>query len=411
MRTITSKRVAIIGGGAAGLMAAIIAARKGAKVTIFERNDKLGRKLLVTGNGKCNFTNLDMQARYFRSNSINSISSYLEKFDEKDAMNFFYEIGMNYKDKAGYLYPATNQAQTILDSLIQELKNPSYDIDIKLNAKVSNITYISSDKIILKSQKMDYEFERVIMATGSKALPKSGSDGTGYYLLELLGYKMIDVVPALVQLKTKEGYFKKISGVRADAKVSLQIGGKVIAQDVGEVQFIEEGLSGIPIFQISRYVGYGLLENKEIKVLVDFFSESTPEEVYLEFISRKRNLGHLTILEFLSGFINNKIARVILELCNLKEDLRLPELSEKDVQGIVAICKGLSASVVGTRDFDAAQVCAGGLSMQEVTDKLELIKYPGIYVVGEVLDIDGICGGYNLQWAWTSAFVAGQQIV
>ncbi|MFI3237118.1 MAG: aminoacetone oxidase family FAD-binding enzyme [Lachnospiraceae bacterium] len=401
------KKIAIIGGGASGLMAASAAIESGAFVTLFERGDSLGKKLLITGNGRGNFTNLWMDEQCFRSNTIESVASYLEKFSLKDTLSFFDTRGLRYKDKNGYLYPYSGQASALVQFFVNILEQ-SPNCLIMLESKVSSLTYLESGQVEVVSKKKSYLFDKVIVAAGSQAAPKTGSDGTGYYLLEKLGFEMQAVVPALVQLRCKESYIRKVAGVRVDAEVSLYQEDAFVTKAYGEVQLTDYGVSGIPVFQISRFAAYATKKTFKLFVKLDFFADESYDSLLEWLLKRKETAKAKSIYTFCSQFLHQKLVSLILDLAEIDCEMTIKELRHEQWSAICKLCKELIFTVTGTNGFDAAQVCAGGLSMQEIDESMRLKEMPNMYVVGEVLDVDGMCGGYNLQWAWTSGYIAGR---
>lgn len=404
------KIVAVIGGGASGMMAAVAAAEQGAFVTLFETNERVGKKLLATGNGKCNFSNLRMDHSSYFSKTPEKVETYMQRFGVIDTVQFFQSQGMMTKDKNGYLYPASEQATTVLDIfriLMKKLK-----ISILTDKKVSFLCKEeTSEKIVLSAGGEKYFFDSVVVACGSKAAPKTGSDGNGYVLAEKIGHHIHEVVPALVQLKCEERHMKSVSGVRAEGKVSLLVDGKETSQERGEIQFTDYGISGIVVFQISRTAAYALIHKKKTEVLIDLLPDMNPDVFDRFIIHRKKSLGNGTICtveEFFTGMLNKKLMQYFIRKAGLGLDEMVGKVSEEKLDLVFAFCKNWKLRICGTNSFDQAQVCAGGVSLTEVDENLQSLKLKGIYFAGEILDVDGKCGGYNLQWAWTSGKIAGE---
>lgn len=402
-------RVGIIGGGASGMIAAISAARNHAEVTILEGQDRIGRKILATGNGKCNFTNQNMDKRYFRSNTIADIGSFLDEFGVKETLAFFTSIHMLYKDKNGYYYPASEQASTVLDVLRYEIEQHS-NIRVLTEQKARMITVQKDGSIKVVCGTQSYVFDRVILACGSKASPKTGSDGSGYQLLRSLkcGCEIEEVVPALVQLRCKEDYMKSVSGVRIEGTVSVSADGETLCEETGEIQLTDYGVSGIPVFQISRYASYGCTQKKNVLVHIDIVPHM-PEEAFAQYMQqRKEQMKDRSAEQFCSGLFHKKVCMLFAKMCGISMDMCMKEITQKQFDSFVKLFKHWTLHVEKPNGFDMAQICAGGLSMQEIDTHFAMKKCPSVYVVGELLDVDGICGGYNLQWAWTSGYLAGQ---
>ncbi len=403
-------KIGIIGGGASGLVAAISAARNGAEVTILEGGERIGRKILSTGNGKCNFTNAQMNPCYFRSNTISDISLYLKEFGVDDTLRFFDELHMLYFEKNGYYYPISGQASTVLDALRFEIDRNAKQITVATSQKVVAITYLQNNTVKVLTQDNEYIFDKVILATGSKAAPKLGSDGSGYTLLRNLdkAIQIEPVVPALVQLRCKENYLKAVAGVRTEAVVKLLVDDKLVAKDHGELQLTDYGISGIPVFQVSRFAAYACYHKQNVTACINVMPQMDDKAFREEMKLRREAFLNHSLESFCSGLVNKKLCQLFCKLSNLSQDELLMNISEKAFQKFISYFQNWTLTIDNTNGFDMAQICAGGVSMKEVDMHFALKKYPSIYVVGELLDVDGICGGYNLQWAWASGYLAGK---
>lgn len=384
--------VVVIGGGASGLMAGITAARAGAKVTILEQNSKIGKKILSTGNGRCNITNLNQKGDYYRSNHTEFPYIVLQALPVEDTLSFFQSIGIFTKDKNGYVYPRSNQAASVVEALAMEVRH--LKIKCKTQEKVVKIEK-TEEGFSVFTESWHYDCDRVILACGSNASVVEGSDGSGYMLTKELGHSIVKPLPALTGLKGVGNWFSKWAGVRCDAAVSLYIDGEWVISDKGEVQLTDYGLSGIPVFQISRFASRALNQNKQVSVSVDFVPDMTKAEL----------LGHLNDLmqydenknvkNLLIGFLPQKLVDVVVDHKNTMDQ-------------VVDHIKEFSVQIKATMDFSHAQVCTGGVECTELDpDTMESRLVPGIYVCGELVDVDGACGGYNLQWAWSSGYLAG----
>lgn len=392
------------------MTAAIRSARLGAQVTIYERNDRVGKKILSTGNGKCNFSNEKMSADcYFGSGAL-LIDKIYGMFGVKETKEFFEELGMRIKDRDGYLYPASGQASTVLDVLRYELE--SLSVRIHNNHRVIDLIEGSDGLTVVTDGYGREKYDAVILACGGKAAPKTGSDGQGFALAVKLGHHIISTVPALVALKCGEDFYKRVAGVRCDANLTLYIDGKPVRSDRGEMQWTDYGISGIPVFQLSRDASYALQEHKrvavEIDLMPDLYDESddgADSKFWAERWERQRGQA---MEQFVTGLVNKKIGLLFLKLAGIKETEKAEDVSLSCQRKLTKLFRSFNVTVKGTNSFDQAQVCAGGVDCREVTDTLESRIAPGVYFAGEILDIDGLCGGYNLQWAWSSGNVAGQ---
>lgn len=400
------RTIGVIGGGAAGMMAAISAAGQGAKVTILEANDRLGKKILSTGNGKCNLGNEKLDLEEYYTGEPELLEKCLRRFSVDDTVIFFRQIGLLVKSKNGYLYPASEQASSVLDVLRFEVA--SAGIEVVTGCRVERILRDGqTGGIQVQGGGKNFVFDRVILAAGGRAAPKTGSDGSGYQLAERLGHSLVPTVPALVQLKCREPFFKSISGVRAEAELSLMGAGECRTKERGELQLTEYGISGIPVFQISRQVNYRLLRDKEVEIVIDFLPDYTPEAYEQLYISRLLLQGERTVEEFFTGMLNKKLMQLFVRLAGLKPTEDIETADREKIKQVFALCRRFIVHAAGHNGYDNAQVCAGGIPLTEVTEDLESVKAPGVYFAGEILDVDGRCGGYNLQWAWSSGYIAG----
>ena len=400
-------KIGIIGAGASGIFAAITAAKYGGQVTLIEKKDRVGKKILATGNGKCNFTNKSMNTTDFRSQSPNIYTDYISQYDENNVICFFQELGMLTKTKNGYCYPRSEQASTVLDLLRLQLKTQKISVltehyPLSIQRKKKNF------EVLLDNQEKLY-FNRIILACGSFAGEKNRDDFNGYTYAKCLGHTLVPIVPALVQVRAKGKDFKSISGVRCDANISLYINNDFITEEFGELQLTDYGISGIPVFQLSRYVSYGIYKKKKITAKIDFLPEYTKED-WISFASRKweSSSKDMTAEDFFQGFLNKKLNLMFLKQAGIKGETPLKQLHFSHLEQIFDNMKGWKIEIEGTNPYENAQVCAGGVSMNEITLQMESKIVPGLYFAGELLDVDGRCGGYNLQWAWTSGYLAGK---
>ena len=402
--------IIVVGGGAAGMMAAITAARAGAGVMILEHNDVLGKKILATGNGRCNFTNSEQGDKFYRSDSPAFVLPSLSLFDARNTIQFFENLGIMTAERNGYYYPRTMQASAIRNALLNELDL----LNVKVLTDVG-IRQIRKEKgsFIFDTKSGVFSSRKCILATGGKADPKSGSDGSGYIYAKQLGHHLTETVPALVPLVSDAEWLKSVKGVRQDARVSLYIDGDYIFSDHGEVQFTDYGISGIPVFQISRYAAKALVHQRQTSVSIDFVPDLDFEAVrdwILECVNHYKSSG--TIAVVLGGMVNQKIADMILERLPFAKTV-FSDMSQKQIlmqaQKAAELLKHTEISITGTKPFAQAQVTAGGIVVDQVDSyTMESKVLSGLYFAGEVLDVDGMCGGYNLQWAWASGFLAGK---
>lgn len=400
------KKIVVIGGGASGIVAAISGARKGAEVVLLEHMDRVGKKILSTGNGKCNYTNRIQDKSCYRGKNPSFAWPVLKQFGFEDTLNFFLELGIYPKEREGYFYPASGQASSVLDVLRMELSRLKVKIVTSCDIKEMNKT---KKGFLLQTNQGSFHGNVCIIACGLKAFPKSGSDGSLFPYIEKFGHTFIDIVPALVQLKAKQSFFKSLAGIRSDILVELYVNQKLAAKDRGEVQLTEYGISGIPVFQVSRFAARALAENKNTQAVLDFTPYLSMEELKKELNRRfYQNGTKKDCEEALIGLFPKKLIPVFLKECEIEIHKNAGLLTERELKKLADKIKYMHITITGTKGFEYAQVCAGGVNTEEINpETLESRLVPGLYFAGEVIDIDGICGGYNLQWAWASGYVAG----
>ena len=412
------RTVAVIGGGAAGMMAAIEAARAGAIVTLIEKNAQLGKKLATTGNGRCNYTNLDMGNRIggkFRGFHPEFAAPALDALPPEAVLDWFRAIGVEPRFRGSYVYPNSDQASAVVDALREELHRLS--VKVHYNADVKSIQRVEKDAGYFMIQCTDavVKADRVILAAGSKAAPKTGSNGDGYFIARKLGHTIVPYVPALCGIRCAGDAFRALAGIRTEAALELSVDGRCVDRESGELQLVDYGISGIPVFQLSRYAAYALQEGKKASVYINFLPGFTneaedPKECALRlYRQRKERLAGRKMESFFTGLLHQKLGQILLRMANVRPELPVAELSEKQLRSLASLSVRFKAECVEMNGFLQAQVVAGGVDTTELDPGTMASRLvPGLYFAGEVLDIDGICGGYNLQWAWASGFVAGR---
>lgn len=398
-------KIAVIGGGASGMMAAISAGKSGASVTVFEASKRIGNKILMTGNGKCNFSNLILDDACYYSKDKGFVREVMEQFSPNATKLFFEEAGMLVKNKNGYLYPQGEQASIVLDILRLKLKE--YGVCVYTECRISKIQNQNNSFVIETENGKQFVFDKVIIATGGRSYPKTGSDGNGYKLAKKLGHSVMPTVPALVQLCGVDNFYNIVAGVRSEGVVTLYIDGELVRKERGEIQFTDYGISGIPVFQISRMAAYGLFEKKQVVICVDVLPEYEIDKIK-EFV-KSRVLLHKnnTLEEFMCGFANKKLCLLAMKLLNKKTDSKVCTMSEEELLQIVLKLKNIEFHITDTKGYETAQVTAGGVNVAELNSDLSSKVVKGLYFTGEIIDVDGICGGYNLQWAFATGYIAG----
>ena len=403
-----NKQVIVVGGGAAGMIAAISARRLGADVTILEKNPRVGKKILATGNGRCNFTNINADVTYYHGNNPKFTYSALSNFTVDDTIRFFEKLGIAHKiEDFGKAFPMSDQASSVLDVLLYELND--LGVNIVCNANVKDIRKNGKFLIELEDGKV-YKGDRVIITTGGKAMPSSGSDGNGYDLAARLGHTIIDIFPALVQLKLEGPFFKRLDGVKFVGIAEIIHNNKSVATDRGDILFTNYGVSGPPILQISRKAGELLKAGQEAYLKITIM-DMMPKDELRTLLKKRWQISSSKPLDFsLVGVINKRLIPVVLMEAGINDAGRpVASLSAKEQERIVDILTDWRFKIRGTRSWPSAQVTAGGVDTKEISqDTMESKLVEGLFFAGEIIDIDGQCGGFNLQWAWSSGYIAGQ---
>lgn len=412
--------IAIIGGGASGFMAAISAAKALKKnkidnvnIVILERLDRAGKKILATGNGKCNLTNINTDVNYYHSENPKFIKEILEQFKAEDTIKFFKDIGMLCRiEKDGRVYPYSNQSSTVLDLLRMEAHHKK--VQEICNFEVKSITKQNKNFIITEKSGKQQIASQVIISTGGKSIPNLGSNGSGYELLTSLGHSLTNIFPALVQIKSSNIFGKTLNGIKVDGFATVVNNGKTLDKKRGEILFTEYGLSGIVIFELSRTVGKCLIEPKNnINILLDIMPDFSEQTLISMLEERKKKHGWKTLENFLTGIVNKKVGQMLIKSSGITPLSKLAEsLNKKDIINIVKTMKAWSFPSKETMSWNNAQVTAGGIKTDEFNPyTLESKLVDNLYATGEILDVDGDCGGFNLQWAWSTGFVAGNSAV
>lgn len=402
-------KVFVIGGGASGLVSAIVSARGGADVVVLERNSSCGKKILVTGNGKCNYYNDNQCLEHYHSSNEEVIDKIINDNNCKLVLNFFDSLGVIPKIKNGYYYPFSNQAVSILNSLLNEVK--CLGIKVINDVFVSDVTRNNSG-FVIKTDKGEYMADKVVMAGGSYAYYKNVIINS-YDMLGRLGHKIIRPLPALVQLKIDNNITKKWAGVRVDASFKLYEDGNNIACEEGEVMLTSYGISGICAMQLSGRIARGI-DNKKCEELVINFVPGISSDVnsfvtYLDNLAGK--LKDRSVSNILDSLLNYKLGNAILSSIKINENVKFRDLSYHDKVKLASKLVEFRIKIIGTNTFNEAQVCSGGVSLLDINpNTMESLKIKDLYVVGEVLDIDGDCGGYNLTIAWITGILAGMDI-
>lgn len=424
-------KIAVIGAGASGMMAAIQAAGKGAEVTCFERKEKIGKKIYATGNGHCNFSNQKMLDPTFQikdgfyTKEPSKVEQALQRIGVRKICTFFEQEGMLIRSREGYLYPYSGQAGTVVELLTRKLKqvNATIFCDVQVLAVKKRpdgrfqLVFQPGENCDKKNLRNHTLFDRVILAGGGKAAPALGSDGSGFTLAAGLGHHVTGCRPSLCGVKCEGIFFSEWAGIRTAATVRVlsQDRKEILTENTGEVQLTDYGISGIPTFQVSHVIGEHLnsLHNTEsvkengVPLELDFLPDFTEEYLQQQLQTRLRNTvtESLTLADLFMGMVNRKLLACILKQKGLQWEQRI---SFPDATALLQTLKHFPVNATGLNDFTQAQVTAGGVPLEEIDQNFQSLKVPGFFLCGELLDVDGICGGYNLQWAWTSGWIAGE---
>ncbi len=402
--------ILVAGGGAAGIMAALTATENGkGKIFIIEKMGQLGKKILATGNGKCNYTNYYQAKECYRGNDVSFAWKALQKFGYKETISLFKSYGIIPYDRDGYVYPLPGQASCVRDILERELK--STKVVINKEEKITDVSIHRKngrqDGFIVVTGNNKYFTQKLIIATGGKAGAVHGSDGSGYSLAKSLGHSVITPFAALTSCIICGKYTKDWAGVRTKGTVrAYNSKGKLLCENTGELQFVAQGISGIPVFQVSRYISEEIVKGRKPYLTIDIMPLYSEEEIIASLLCRKKKNG--SIGDIFTGMLHNKLAAALLKFCDISIKRQAAGLTKDEASHIAAVMKNWHLEVKDTGGFEKAQVTGGGIPASEINaETMESKICPGLYFAGEVIDVDGICGGYNLQWAWTSGYIAG----
>lgn len=401
-----NNKIIVVGGGAAGMVATIVAKRNGGEVVLLERNDRVGKKLLATGNGRCNYTNLNIDANNYHGEDTSFAKYALNHFNKDSAIDFFERLGITpASEDNGKVYPLSFQSSSMLDVLRAEMTY--LGVELITDAYVVEIKKKKQFTVKLKDGRI-FTGDKLILATGGMAMPVSGSDGNGYSLAKSLGHKTTNLHPALVQLKLEGNFFKQINGVKFIGIAGAYHKNQLLQEDMGDILFTDYGISGPPILQISRKVIEYLNMGKEINLRVSIIHTKSSDELYTYLIERFEMMPWKTVEDSLIGLINKRLIIPILKELNIDKNKNISDITNKEVQNLTKILTSWAFKAIGSKSWGNAQVTAGGVNTNEInSNTMESKLVEGLYIVGELLDIDGDCGGYNLQWAWSSGYLAG----
>ena len=397
--------IAVIGGGASGMIVAITARKSGKEVVVLERKDRILKKVLITGNGRCNITNVNANISNYFGKNISSVENILNSFNPQDTMDFFNGLGIICNEEnRGKVYPLSGQASSVVDALRFEAER--LGVRIETEFYVRKIEKEGFKFKIYSEERKKIEAGRVIIAAGGQSYPELGSNGSGFELAKELGHSVTRLSPSIVQLKTEKHQVKGLQGIKTDAAVTAYGDNKKICTYDGELLFTDYGISGNVVFNISFVMP--LYKNVEFEI--DFMEKFDYNELYEILKERKKMMSHLTMENYFNGMINKKLGQFLSKVSGI-EKLSKPvkDLNDSEIRKLCTVLKKYRIKILDTTGFKNAQVTAGGVSLDEVnSETLESKIVKGLYFSGEVLDVYGECGGFNLQWAWASGYIVGK---
>lgn len=403
--------IAIIGGGASGMTAAIAAAELGVSVCVLEKKDRVGRKLLTTGNGRCNLSNQDLSLSHYHGSVARLLPALWPRMDGERLKEFWRSLGIEYTEgDQGKLYPRSLQAASVLNVLRRRMD----DLGVKVytEALVKEIRKGCGGYQLVWEQNGKKEImaaKTVILCAGGKAYPKLGADGEGARLAKGLQMRVNPLRPALCRLTIDSPYLKRLSGVKLEIPISLWWEEEERQREQGEVLFTDTGLSGPPVLNLSRLAGEGLKSGKTPVVVLDLVPEMEKGPLFSYWTERTSRLADWTLEDAMEGWLPKKLIPVVLLEAGLDRLQRAGEIDKRKIGRLIAILKNYRLTVSGLGGWEEAQITVGGIAEQEINEHLESKRYPGLFIAGEVLDLDGDCGGYNLQWAAGSGMIAAEE--
>jgi len=399
--------VMIIGGGAAGLIAACVLSGAGKRVLLLEKQARVGRKLLSTGNGRCNMTNLKAAPENYHGSRA-AAAKALKKCGPQAVLSFFEELGIpTVADEEGRVYPMSNQAASVLDAL--RLYADENGCETVTECGVESLQRTKNGFTARCAEGRSFQAKRALVCTGGLAAPKLGACGDGYKMLEALGHASVPKLPAIAALKTPPELVRSLKGQRAECEIALLADGKILRTEKGEVLFSETGVSGIASMQLARACSAAMKAGGRCEVRINFLPGA---DVFALLCDRAEKLPKRAMEDFLNGVVSKRIGMALVKLAGVEMTRAAGTLRTKELRALAALLGGWTIPVTGVQGFDQAQVTAGGISLSDFDwDTMQSKRTPGLYAAGEMLDVDGDCGGFNLQWAWSSALIAARAML
>ena len=402
-------RVGIIGAGASGVFAALILKQNYIDTTVIERNANALKKIYATGNGRCNFTNRNVSYKNYHGENPKFTISAIKKFDNYDVIEFFNDMGIPEVElENGKIFPKSLQASSIVKQMMCLANH--LEVEFIFDSFVDDVRK-NGDVFEVKSNDSIYKFDYLVVACGSKAYKKSGSDGNGYILMKKFGHNIVKTHPGIVQLRLNGDSFKKMSGTKFKANAKLVVDGKEVFEFYHDVLFTDYGISGPTILQLS---GEAIrVKNKGLDVKIRIDTVDLDENKLYEHLIYIISLNYYKkIKELLVGLINDNLIEEVLNQANIEYDINVCELSKEEIYKLAHTLKNLEFSVSGYKDEDSGQITCGGVDTDEINPStMESKKIKNLYIIGEIMDVDGDCGGYNLQWAFSSAYSCAMSII
>ncbi|MBK8574175.1 MAG: aminoacetone oxidase family FAD-binding enzyme [Elusimicrobia bacterium] len=406
--TRNSKTVLVVGGGAAGMMAALAAAERGAHVVVLERMDKAGKKILVTGNGRCNITNARQDLSRYHGAPSSFTERSLQSFPLAKTIEFFKTLGLEcVEEDEGRVYPSCGQASAVLSVMRFEMERRN--VRVHCGAEVHRLSFDGHVFLAETKDRQTFKADRVIVAAGGKASPQLGSNGSGFDLMKILGHRVTPTFPVLVQLNLQAPFLNEVDGVRFTGAAAVVSQGQVRRKETGEIQLTDYGASGIPVLDLSRTAGECLLAKREAFLELSLLPDRSPETLLEEVQNRLSSRSDETIERALVGLVHSTLLPPLIQAAGYKNKHVPCRLSTREnARSLAGLLTRWKLPITGTQPWHRAHVTAGGVDTAEIDPAtLESKIIPGLFLAGEIVDVDGDCGGYNLQWAWSSGFVAG----
>lgn len=398
--------IVIIGGGMAGMVAAVMAAGPGIGVTLLERQNRIGKKLLLTGSGRCNLTNRTIHEDFYLTDAPERLKKILDVYGPYEE-ELWKDMGLLTKEKNGCVYPLSGQAATVLNCL--RLKLEEKGVTVRTDYEAGYIKKQDKRFIIDTAQQKETIFaDAVILACGGMAGVYGEEYKNGYTLCRQLGHQLLPCDPALVQTVCEGDYFKSVSGIRTDVSITLLLDDIVTAKEEGELQITDQGLSGIAVFQLTRYLGKAFREGKQAGFLLNFIPYMKKGEWNRMMFSRREEMKHRSAEDFFTGILHKKLILMLLKQQNIAPGRRIDSVSDRDFQALLEQFQCFRVRVKHVNDYRHAQISTGGVPLDEVDDTLASTLIEHLYLTGEMLNVAGACGGYNLHFAAATGYIAGK---